>query len=233
MKENSDLTGMHFGRLEVLEPAEDYIRKNGKHEKMWLCRCSCAKKTLKIVRGTDLRNGRRVCCGCISHEKHRKRNEYYVIDNVVHVKLNSNFEMLCDEDDWEKLKHYCWSVKDTSGYARARVEGKARHFHTLVMPKSSPKLYVDHINGDVRDNRKKNLRYATPTQSVMNTGIRSDNTSGVKGVSYNKRVKKYEVYIHKDGKKIWLGFYNKLDEAQRVREKKEKELFGEYSVLNR
>ena len=223
MDKSFDLTGQHFGRLEVLGPTEDRVRKDGKHEKMWLCRCGCPKKTLMKVRGTDLRNGRRICCGCISHEKRRKRNEYYIIDNVVHVKIKSNMEMLCDPEDWEKLRQYCWGIKDKSGYARARVEGQTKQFHTMVMPQSSRGVYVDHINGNVLDNRKKNLRYATPKQSVRNTGIREDNTSGVKGVSYNKRAKKYEAYIH-DGKKISLGLYDTLDEARQARIKKEKEL---------
>ena len=58
-----DLTGQVFGRLTV-------IRQNGKDNNnkiMWLCQCSCG--TEKIVRGSDLRSGKVLSCGCLRQEK--------------------------------------------------------------------------------------------------------------------------------------------------------------------
>ena len=54
VKVRKDLTGKTFGRLKVLEQADDYIRpSNGAHEAQWLCERSCEEHTKLIVRGAD------------------------------------------------------------------------------------------------------------------------------------------------------------------------------------
>ena len=66
-------------------------------------------------------------------------------------------------------------------YERAR-------FHRLVM-NAPPDLMVDHINGDVRDNRRCNLRLATPAMNSQNQKINSRNTSGYRGVVWDETAK--------------------------------------------
>ena len=53
VKVREDLTGKIFGRLTVLEQAEDYIRPDGRHEAQWLCECNCPKHTKKIISGNS------------------------------------------------------------------------------------------------------------------------------------------------------------------------------------
>lgn len=50
-----DLTGRTFGRLTVLEQAEDHIQPNGVHRPKWKCQCSCENKTIVFVQGSDLK----------------------------------------------------------------------------------------------------------------------------------------------------------------------------------
>lgn len=57
-----DLTGHRFGRLVVLERAEDHITKSGKNVKRWNCLCDCGNKT--IVRHGNLRNGKTFSYEC-------------------------------------------------------------------------------------------------------------------------------------------------------------------------
>lgn len=87
---------------------------------------------------------------------------------------------------------------------------------------------VDHINGKKLDNRRKNLRVYTRSQNSMNTGIPSNNTSGVKGVYKCKTTGRWATEIKVNGKKIWLGRFNTLDEAKEVRAKAEKKYFREF-----
>jgi len=47
-----DLTGKTFGKLLVIERAE-----NNNKQTMWLCECQCIDKNLKIVRGSHLKSG--------------------------------------------------------------------------------------------------------------------------------------------------------------------------------
>jgi len=59
-----DLVGMRFGKLVVLERAEDYIVPGtGAHEAAWKCQCDCGNTT--IVNGRQLKQGKTKSCGCI------------------------------------------------------------------------------------------------------------------------------------------------------------------------
>lgn len=55
--------------------------------------------------------------------------------------------------------------------------------------------------------------------------VRKNNTSGEKGISWNKEKKKYEASIRLKGKKYYLGRYNNIDDAIEARKQAEKELF--------
>ena len=59
---------------------------------------------------------------------------------------------------------------------------------------------VDHINRDKLDNRLCNLRYADRTDQIINQKIRSDNTSGYKGVSFSNKDCKWVSSMTKKGK---------------------------------
>lgn len=68
-----DMTGQRFGRLVVVERAEDYIPPSGSKKIMWRCKCDCGNEA--IVMADALRQGRTKSCGCISKEKTAERNE--------------------------------------------------------------------------------------------------------------------------------------------------------------
>ena len=61
----------------------------------------------------------------------------------------------------------------------------------LIMDCDDSSLQVDHINHDTLDNRKRNLRVVTVSQNNMNKDVRSDNTSGHTGVTFDKKSGKY------------------------------------------
>lgn len=66
MSNFKDLTGQKFGRLTVIERAEDRISKSGKHRIMWCCKCSCGNEI--ITSSGNLREGRTQSCGCLARE---------------------------------------------------------------------------------------------------------------------------------------------------------------------
>lgn len=72
---------------------------------------------------------------------------------------------------------------------------------------------VDHVNGSKLDNRRHNLRSASPTENRRNRPRRADNTSGYKGVNYNKRDQKFQARISVNGKSKSLGYYKTAIEA--------------------
>ena len=63
MSKYIDLTGQKFGKLTVIERAEDYVSPKGKHVVMWYCKCDCGN-TKSITRSGLLRQGTR-SCGCL------------------------------------------------------------------------------------------------------------------------------------------------------------------------
>lgn len=233
MVKTIDLTGKQYGLLTVVRQAEDHIRNDGKKEAMWICKCNCKKQSTKTVRGTDLKTGHTHSCGCLSIAKRiqtGKKNHYITDGDIVKVNLtNCDKIMICDNDIWEKYRDRCWSMNE-NGYARATKDGSNIFMHRLVIEESDKNIYTDHINGNRLDNRRKNLRLVTPSQSMMNTCLRLKSTTGIKGVSFDKRMQKYEAYIHK-GKKISLGFYKDIDEARTIRGNAERELYGEYGCM--
>ena len=69
---------------------------------------------------------------------------------------------------------------------------KAHRLAWLYVYGEWPDGEVDHINGDPADNRIVNLRVATSAENCRNRGLRADNTSGIKGVSWSKRSKRWK-----------------------------------------
>jgi hypothetical protein len=73
---------------------------------------------------------------------------------------------------------------------------------------------IDHINNNSLDNRIENLRLATKQQNSFNTPLRKDNTSGVKGVVWNKATKSWRARLFLNGIGVQIGMFNSLDDAK-------------------
>ena len=85
-----------------------------------------------------------------------------------------------------------------------------------------PEHDIDHINRDRSDNRWCNLRHVSRQCNSRNCGVRTDNTSGVTGVSYYTNRRKWTASVHVLGKHIGLGYFNKKKEAVIARWEAEK-----------
>lgn len=105
-------------------------------------------------------------------------------------------------------------------YQRVMIDGKSYLAHRLVWLYyygQWPKTQLDHVNGDARDNRIKNLREVTTQENLRNCGIASNNTSSVKGVSYDYKSQKWVAYIFVHRRKKYLGGYHTLADAAKAR----------------
>jgi hypothetical protein len=107
----------------------------------------------------------------------------------------------------------------------------AVYIHRVIM--NPPKnMFVDHINGDVLDNRKINLRVCNTQQNNANRGILSNNTSGYKGVSWFKTRNKWRANTWFNNKQIHIGYFNNKTDAAKAVDNKNIELFGQFARLN-
>lgn len=109
---------------------------------------------------------------------------------------------------------------DAYGYRQVYVAGKMYKAHRLAWLYTHgvwPAGEIDHINRVRDDNRICNLRLATPAQNRQNTGSFCNNTSGVKGVVWHKRLKKWQAQIKIRRQNVYLGMFDCYVRAVRAR----------------
>ena len=231
-----DLTKKKFGRLTVIERAEDYISPKGCHSVQWLCECECTKRI--VVKASSLTSGRTKSCGCLSKEVAQKQatknfkryNAFEIQEDYVIMYTSKNEPFYIDLEDFEKVRDICWWRRD-DGYILGYVKGRTVRLHRYIM--NCPEGYdVDHKNHDKSNNRKYNLRITTRSQNNMNKGLQSNNTSGVTGVCWDNYYQKWIAQIKVNNKNIRLGGFYNFEDAVRSRKEAENKYFGEYSYEN-
>jgi len=155
------------------------------------------------------------------------------------IPLSQGKFALVDDEDFEQLnKHKWFATKNHSGiwYARRntnRTIGKRKIIlmHRKIMNCSSD-MKIDHANHDGLDNRRCNIRICTNSQNRKNSGLQKNNSSGLIGVSWHKRCKKWMARIQKDKRDIHIGYFNNKVEAGHMVDQFSICLFGEFAVLN-
>lgn len=63
-----NLIGQKFGRLTVIEKADDYVSPKGQRQRRWICECDCEKHTIKAYNENNIIRGKSLSCGCLSKE---------------------------------------------------------------------------------------------------------------------------------------------------------------------
>ena len=223
----ADLTGKAFNRLTVLGRGEDYISTTGQHFLRWKCLCSCGNTTLVPTRA--LLTGIRKSCGCIKSEPHpdrQKMNRYEERDDFMIGYTDRGRPFFFDKEDYDRVKEHCW-CETTGGYIISRFpDGSLVKIHRFIM-NAKTKEIVDHINHDVTDNRKINLRIVDGIHSMRNIGISVRNKSGIKGVYW--RDGKWTASIKINKKEKYLGCFDDIKDAEAARKAAEEKYFGEHS----
>ena len=129
--------------------------------------------------------------------------------------------------------------KKTNGYLNVGLSKngvkKSHLIHRLValtfIPNPDNKPCVDHRDNNKTDNRIEVLRWCTQSENGMNAQIPSNNTSGVKGVRWDKSSQKWRAQINLDGNNIHLGLFDSKEEAREARQTRANEVFGVFTNL--
>lgn len=145
---------------------------------------------------------------------------------------------IIDEADYPLVSGYRWvpAIRNKTTYAIAdkpSSNGKRQSvlMHRLLTDVPADRD-VDHINENGLDNRRENLRVATKGQNAANAGLKASNTSGYRGVSFNKNAGKWQAYLKHDRTRIHLGLWLTAEDAARAFDAKAIEIWGEFARLN-
>lgn len=142
------------------------------------------------------------------------------------INLTQGKSTVVDASEYEDLIQFNWFANEAHGvwYAvrqvrvtdkkgcRQRKEWMHRRILGLPLEVSDKKL-GDHINGDTLDNRKSNLRVLDKRGNTLNRKTQKNNTSGMRGVCWHKRVGAWQVRVANRGSRLHLGYFSNLENA--------------------
>lgn len=117
------------------------------------------------------------------------------------------------------------------GYRQIRIDGKhyrGARLAFLYMTGVAP-LIVDHINRKRHDDRWENLREADFSQNAANNKLSTSNKSGFKGVSWDKRLKRWRVRVSIDGKQQLIGYFEDFELAELAASEARTKAYGEFA----
>jgi hypothetical protein len=143
---------------------------------------------------------------------------------------------------WKPRKDPHWNGKwagtragtITRGYRQISIDYRLHRASRLAwfyMTGQWPKLFIDHINTDRGDDRFANLREATHAQNARNSRRPRTNTSGFKGVCFDKHTGRWRAGIYLDNKKINIGRFESAAEAHAAYAKFAELLHQEFARL--
>lgn len=228
VKVKKNKVGKVYGRLTVLEQAEDHIGASGRHFAQWLCQCECGNTT--IVQGGDLASGHTQSCGCWKTETTKirmtKNENIYDLETyeygVLWVDGVDSKQILFDLEDAEEIQKHQWCIGKK--YPITTINGKNVSMHQLIGRKG-----YDHHDQNPLNNQKCNLVLCTHQENIRNSALSKNNTSGFVGVSWNKERSKWVAAIQVDGKMFALGRYVNKEDAIKARLQAEAQYFGEFA----
>jgi len=118
------------------------------------------------------------------------------------------------------------------GYRRVSINGVRYLVHRIIyfMHHGSEPEVVDHIDRDTTNNSIENLRAATKAENAYNCGVRVDNSSGFRNVTWHGQKLKWQVMLMQGGKRKSYGLYHDIEEAANVAATARKDTYGDFAT---
>ena len=232
MAKRIDYTGQRFGnRLiirDVCEP-EDWVKVNkpipSDPSKYSLGKCLNCGAILPTHRKNLLAQPPKRCVFCSNignhHNLYTETNSWTVRDdiaicNVIYKKQVIQF--VIDAERYEEVSGRTWRISKKKNKYYVISGSSKKHtmvyLHQLIMGEIKKGMEIDHIDGNSLNNRKSNLRFVTHLDNVDNMlATRIDNHIGIRGISYDRRSKKYTVDFNYHNNRWYFKTWATIEEA--------------------
>ena len=191
--------------------------------------CKSCKQSLprssfrnRITKDGEVRGVHERCATCQDRIRRDRETQVRVVGDSVEIRLTRGRTAYVDLADLEFVRQFRWGIRGSTKYCGC----SAGLLHRMLLD-APDDLQVDHKDGDGFNNRRANLRLATPSQNKGNhrqkTGV-----SGFWGVSLDRRRGHYEVRVANK----FVGSFDDPVEAARHRDRLAIERWGEFARLN-
>jgi len=148
------------------------------------------------------------------------------------IPLSRGLYAIVDAADYEWLSQWKWcALRSRYAIRWSRCDGKLHQIqmHSLIAGPGSGQE-TDHRNHNTLDNRRANLRIVSHTQNLWNQRLRTDSTTGFKGVSLNRG--KFMAYITFNRRTKNLGRFDTPEAAAAAYDAAALRLFGPFAFTN-
>lgn len=149
--------------------------------------------------------------------------------------VGKNIFTKVDEEDFKILSLWKWRLTQKGYVGRCQnVRGLGRQWLSLANYLMSCPVgkIVDHINHDILDNRRENLRICYSKENSRNRKLNKNSSTGFKGVVFRKDLGVFRARVSINGKRVTLGHFNSAEEAAKAYDKAAIEIHGKFACLN-
>lgn len=169
----------------------------------YLVRGLCVKHYTRWSRGVD-----------VNKTTVYDRRKAIMVDDTAKIPIGVNAKdgYAIIDKEFAYLDEYQWFIH-SAGYAQTKMGGKKVYMHHKVIGKPKSPQVTDHINRNKLDNRLTNLRHVKYSDNAINTGLRSDNSTGHKGIYFVDRPKPWYAIVYRGNKIIYSKTFLTLEDA--------------------
>ena len=206
----SDISGMRSGRLTAIERTSE--KRHGSY--LWRCKCDCGGEIL--VETYRIKKQLTKSCGCGRKQKHMAEIEGKKFSSLTAVKRTEK----------KRGSSYLWECRCDCGNtvyvtANSLLSGNTKSCgcirkNNIRQMHEKKGIITDHVT----------LVEGTCIEKLESQGLRSDNSSGYRGV--HPRGSRWIASIGFKKKNYYLGIYSRLEDAVRARKEAEDRLYGEF-----